>query len=94
MADVVRGCIEKRRYDTRAIAESVARDCLRQRGHVLRVYLCDSDGGAGCGGWHLSSRNVELVEARPGWRPAKVSQRDAARHRYIDAKRGRRTGRR
>lgn len=79
----VRACRVKARYATEAIATSVAVRVLNERGTILRTYACED-----CGGYHLTHTRVELP--KPGWRPAKFSQRYEADRKAYGRRRGRR----
>lgn len=87
--DPQRACFGKKRYSTEDIAATVAANCFEQRGVRLRVYRCDY---ASCGGYHLSSKGVahDVVEPKPGWRVAKIGEREMARRRHIEQRHGRR----
>ena len=59
-AQIERGCLRKRRYLTRLIAEGAAAGSYRLRGVALSVYAC-----VACGGFHLTKQNAQAPEPAP-----------------------------
>lgn len=67
-------------------AESVAAKVLRERRVQLRAYVCDI-----CGGVHLTKQVGVVMQPKPGWRPARIGEREMASHaKRRHDKRGRR----
>ena len=75
-------CRDKGRYTTEEIANGVAAEAYRKRGHWLRVYACDL-----CGGYHLTHKGAL---PKPGWRPPAPSKHVKAKRRYEERDRRRR----
>lgn len=71
--DLERSCTTKRRYQTEEVAKAVAIKIWYERKVNLRTYAC-----AACGGFHLTSVNAPPV-MRSGWRPPRISAKEAAR---------------
>lgn len=68
------GCAGKKRYPTEDRAEVAARGVWSSGRVALRVYGCHA-----CGGYHLTSKGAVAPAPKPGWRPARMSDRNAAR---------------
>lgn len=73
--DLARTCTAKKRYPTETVALDIAKKIARDRGVQLRVYACDQ----GCGGFHLTKQRANYVSPKPGWRRAKIIERQRAR---------------
>lgn len=83
--DVIRGCSDKKRYDTERSARATAAKVYEQRGVYLRVYPCTE----GCGGYHLTHRDATPPPQIANQRPPRRSMREITRDRNRERNRRR-----